>query len=85
MKRIEANFQWSLFCSNEAPGLPDEHGAEFKVLYEKYEKEGKARRMIPAQKLWYVILEAQIETGHTFMLLPMVSLSTLFSSLLGKG
>ncbi|KAE9394621.1 PFL-like glycyl radical enzyme, partial [Gymnopus androsaceus JB14] len=30
--------------------------------------EGRAREPIPAQKLWYAILEAQIETGNPFML-----------------
>jgi hypothetical protein len=29
--------------------------------------EGRARRSIPDQKLWYVILEAQIETGVPFV------------------
>lgn len=68
MKRIESNGDWSLFCPNEAPGMADCHGAEFEALYEKYEKEGRARRTIPAQKLWYAILEAQVETGGPFML-----------------
>ena len=67
MKRVEANAEWSLFCPNEAPGLHDVHSTEFEALYEKYEKEGRARRSIPAQKLWYAILEAQIETGGPFM------------------
>jgi len=68
MKRVEANGQWSLFCPNEAPGLHEVYGAEFEALYEKYEKEGRQRKTIPAQKLWYAILEAQIETGGPFML-----------------
>ncbi|KAJ7587001.1 ribonucleotide reductase alpha subunit [Mycena floridula] len=68
MKRVEANAEWSLFCPNEAPGLHEVHSAEFEALYEKYEKEGRARRTVPAQKLWYAILEAQIETGGPFML-----------------
>ncbi|KAG6332002.1 hypothetical protein ID866_7087 [Astraeus odoratus] len=67
MKRVEANQDWSLFCPNEAPGLPDCWGEEFEALYEKYEKEGRARRTVPAQKLWYAILEAQVETGGPFM------------------
>ncbi|KAJ7367345.1 ribonucleotide reductase alpha subunit [Mycena albidolilacea] len=68
MKRVEANEEWSLFCPNEAPGLHEVHSAEFEALYEKYEKEGRARKSIPAQKLWYAILEAQVETGGPFML-----------------
>ena len=34
----------------------------------RYEKQGKARRTIPAQKLWFAVLEAQIETGTPYML-----------------
>ncbi|KAJ7780725.1 ribonucleotide reductase alpha subunit [Mycena maculata] len=67
MKRVEANGEWSLFCPNEAPGLHEVYGDEFEALYEKYEKEGRARKSIPAQKLWYAILEAQVETGGPFM------------------
>ncbi|KAG2009750.1 ribonucleotide-diphosphate reductase subunit rnr1 [Coprinopsis cinerea AmutBmut pab1-1] len=67
MKRVEADGEWSLFCPNEAPGLHDVHSAEFEELYERYEKEGRARKTIRAQKLWYAILEAQIETGGPFM------------------
>lgn len=68
MKRVEAGEQWSFFCPNEAPGLADCWGAEFEALYVKYEKEGRQRKTMPAQKLWYAILEAQIETGNPFML-----------------
>ncbi|KAK2465404.1 hypothetical protein APHAL10511_002758 [Amanita phalloides] len=68
MKRVEANQEWSLFCPNEAPGLHEVWGLEFEALYEKYEKEGRARKSVPAQKLWYAILESQIETGGPFML-----------------
>ncbi len=34
----------------------------------RYEKEGRGRKPIKAQKLWYSILEAQTETGNPFML-----------------
>ncbi len=68
MKRIENNEMWSLFCPNEAPGLADCYGDDFERLYEKYEKEGKARKQIKAQDLWFEILEAQIETGTPYML-----------------
>ncbi|MBL7860114.1 MAG: ribonucleoside-diphosphate reductase subunit alpha [Cyclobacteriaceae bacterium] len=68
MKRIENNEMWSLFCPNEAPGLADCWGEEFERLYEKYEKEGKFRKQVKAQDLWFEILEAQIETGTPYML-----------------
>ena len=68
MKRVENNEEWSLFCPNEAPGLADVYGEEFERLYEKYEKEGRARRTVKAQELWFEILEAQMETGTPYMM-----------------
>ena len=68
MKRVESNETWSLFCPNEAPGLADCYGEEFERLYEKYEKEGKFRKQIKAQDLWFEILESQIETGTPYIL-----------------
>ncbi len=68
MKRVEDNGEWSLFCPNEAPGLSECWGEEFETLYTKYEAEGKARRTIKAQDLWFAIMESQIETGTPYML-----------------
>ena len=68
MKRVEDNDTWSLFCPHECPGLSDNHSEEFEKLYEKYEREGKARRTVKAQDLWFAILESQIETGTPYML-----------------
>ncbi|KAI3434460.1 hypothetical protein D9Q98_002537 [Chlorella vulgaris] len=68
MQRVESNGEWSLFCPNEAPGLADCWGPEFEALYAKYESEGRARKVIKAQQLWFAVLEAQVETGNPFML-----------------
>ena len=68
MKRVEENGDWTLMCPNECPGLPETHSAEFDALYLKYEKEGKGRKTIKAQDLWFKILESQIETGTPYML-----------------
>ena len=68
MKRVEDNGDWSLFCPHEAPGLADTYGKDFENLFEKYEREGKARKTIKAQELWFAILEAQVETGNPYML-----------------
>lgn len=68
MKRVEQGKKWSLMCPTECPGLADVHGAEFEALYERYERQGKARKSIPAQKLWHAMMEAQTETGGPFML-----------------
>ena len=68
MRRVEANEEWSLFCPHEAPGLADCWGKEFEDLYERYEKEGRARRTVKAQELWFAILDAQVETGTPYLL-----------------
>jgi ribonucleoside-diphosphate reductase alpha chain len=68
MKRVKANEDWSLFCPNEAPGLADCHSEEFEKLYTRYEQEGRARKTIKAQELWFKILESQVETGNPYML-----------------
>jgi len=43
------------------------YGIEFDVLYMRYEKEGRTRKTIPGQNLWYALLESQIETGGPLM------------------
>lgn len=68
MKRVEADGEWSLFCPNEAPGLSDCYGEAFETLYTQYETEGRARKTIKAQELWFAILDSQIETGTPYML-----------------
>ncbi len=68
MKRVEEDGDWTLMCPNECPGLPDTHSKEFEKLYLKYEAEGKGRKTIKAQELWFKILESQIETGTPYML-----------------
>ena len=68
MQRVEDNGDWTLMCPNECPGLPDTYGEEFEKLYTKYEAEGKGRKTVKAQELWFKILEAQIETGNPYML-----------------
>lgn len=68
MKRVKENGNWSLMCPNECPGLSDCWGEEFEALYTRYESEGKMRKTIPAQDLWFAIMESQIETGNPYML-----------------
>lgn len=68
MKRVEENKEWTLMCPNECPGLTDTWGEEFEALYTKYEKEGKGRKTLKAQDLWFKIMESQIETGTPYML-----------------
>ncbi|MEN9699234.1 MAG: hypothetical protein RLZZ301_432 [Bacteroidota bacterium] len=68
MQRVKENGDWTLMCPHECPGLSDSHSAEFEALYTKYEKEGRGRKTIKAQDLWFKVLESQIETGTPYML-----------------
>lgn len=67
MRRVKENGKWSLFDPNEAPGLFDVHSGEFEALYHKYEQEGRARKEVNAQDIWFAILESQIETGTPYI------------------
>jgi ribonucleoside-diphosphate reductase alpha subunit len=68
MERVQSNGDWTLMCPNECKGLDSTWGPEFKSLYEKYESEGKGRKTIKAQQLWFAILDSQVETGTPYML-----------------
>ena len=71
MERVEADEKWSLFCPNEAPGLSEKCGKDFKELYDYYEnfQNGKkVRKTIKARDLWDKILDAQVETGTPYIL-----------------
>jgi ribonucleoside-diphosphate reductase alpha subunit len=67
MKRVEDDGDWTLFCPSEAPGLADVWGANFTALYERYEAEGRGRKTMKAQKLWFQILDTQMETGTPYL------------------
>lgn len=72
MERVEQDGDWSLFSPDEAPGLSDAVDSPtdkaFTRLYEQYESEGRARKVVKARKLMDSILTAQIETGTPYML-----------------
>jgi len=68
MRRVESNGTWTLFCPNEARGLADVYGKEFDALYERYEAEGRGRKTMRAQELWFQVLNSQIETGTPYIL-----------------
>jgi len=68
MHRVEEDGLWSLFCPAEAPGLADVHSAAFDTLYLDYEARGLYRKQVSARKLWFQILDTQIETGTPYLL-----------------
>ena len=72
MQRVEQNGEWSLFSPEQVPGLIDAYDSPdnkaFTALYEKYEAEGKALKVVKARELWEKVLDSQIETGTPYML-----------------
>merc|ERR1719183_2949750 len=68
MERVKEDKEWTFFCPHEAPGLQDVYGDEFRRLYEQYEKDGRGRKTVKAQQLWFKVLESQMETGTPYML-----------------
>jgi len=70
MKRVKSGGNWTLFCPDRAAGLADKYGKDFEELYEKYEENAEmyGGRTMPAQKLWFQILQSQIETGTPYLL-----------------
>ncbi len=68
MKRVEEDGYWSIMCPDECPGLTTSYGEAFEQLYVQYEKEGRYKKRVKAEDLWFHILSAQIETGMPYML-----------------
>jgi len=68
MRRVFENKMWSLMCPDECPGLTTLYGTAFDELYESYELQGKYKKQISAVKLWYHILQSQIESGMPYIL-----------------
>ena len=67
MERVKADGDWTLMCPDECPGLAEVYDEEFKTLYERYESEGQGRVTMKARKLWFQILDAQMETGTPYL------------------
>lgn len=69
MERVKNAESWSLFCpSDETLLLHETYGERFNKLYLQYEREGRAKKTLPARDLWYKILDAQMETGTPYLL-----------------
>ena len=68
MERVDLDEEWSLMCPHECEGLNESYGKEFRELYLKYEREGKAKKKVKAREVWNKILESQIETGTPYIL-----------------
>lgn len=68
MERLENDQMWSLFDPSECPGLSDAIGEEYTALYERYERDGRARKSLRARDIWTNVLRSQIESGTPYIL-----------------
>jgi ribonucleotide reductase alpha subunit len=68
MERVQKDGQWSLMCPDSCRGLSEACGAEYKRLYEEYEKDAsKVIKRLPARDIWREILRSQMETGTPYI------------------
>lgn len=68
MEKVKADEDWCLFDPVDCPGLSDVYAQDYVDLYNKYESEGKARKVIKARELWVSVINSQIETGVPYVL-----------------
>lgn len=68
MERVKNNEDWSLFDSDECPGLTDVYGDEYKKLYLEYEEKKMYREQIPAREIWKAVFISQKESGIPYIL-----------------
>ena len=67
MRRVEQGLKWSLLDPSKCPGLDEVYGEDFVKLYEQYEADGKAERVVEAREVWNAILRSQIESGIPYI------------------
>lgn len=68
MEKVQRDEEWCLFCPSKCPGLSDVYGKSFKEMYHMFEDQGLYNKRIKARDLWYMILDAQMETGTPYLL-----------------
>ncbi|MGW1782217.1 ribonucleoside-diphosphate reductase subunit alpha [Streptomyces sp. NPDC002143] len=67
MRRVNADEQWSLFSPSDVPELVDLWGAEFEAAYRKAERDGLAKKTIPARDLYGRMMRTLAQTGNGWM------------------
>lgn len=67
MKRVENDWQWSLFDPNKVPHLVDLYGDEFEKAYIEAEQAGLYERQLPARQLYSRMMRTLAQTGNGWM------------------
>jgi ribonucleoside-diphosphate reductase alpha chain len=64
MKRVEQDWQWSLFDPKRVPHLVDLYGADFEEAYQAAEEAGLYERQVPARQLYSKMMRTLAQTGN---------------------
>ncbi|MGY9068236.1 ribonucleoside-diphosphate reductase subunit alpha [Streptomyces sp. CAS3] len=67
MRRVNADGQWSLFSPADVPELVDLYGAEFDAAYREAERQGLAKKTMPARELYGRMMRTLAQTGQGWM------------------
>ncbi|WP_406454820.1 ribonucleoside-diphosphate reductase subunit alpha [Streptomyces sp. NBC_01622] len=67
MRRVNEDGVWSLFSPADVPELVDLWGAEFDAAYREAEKQGLAKKTIPARDLYGRMMRTLAQTGNGWM------------------
>lgn len=67
MRRVEADDPWSLFDPKDVPHLTDLWGADFDAAYQRAERQGLAKRTLPARALYGRMMRTLAQTGNGWM------------------
>lgn len=68
MHRVKEKGSWALMCPAKCPNIVGKYGEEFEQAYLEYEAAGKYVRVVPAEDLWFKIMETQIEAGMPYII-----------------
>ena len=67
MKRVENDWQWSLFDPKKVPHLIDLYGDEFEQAYVEAEEAGLYERQVSARQLYSRMMRTLAQTGNGWM------------------
>ncbi|MFI9807371.1 ribonucleoside-diphosphate reductase subunit alpha [Streptomyces sp. NPDC052301] len=67
MRRVDADGPWSLFSPADVPELVDLWGEEFDAAYREAERNGLAKKTLPARELYGRMMRTLAQTGNGWM------------------
>ncbi len=67
MRRVENDWQWSLFDPKKVPHLTDLYGEAFEAAYIEAEEAGLYERQVPARQLYSRMMRTLAQTGNGWM------------------